>query len=114
LVSKSSLKLTNGTSKTHVSDSQSGFRAYAQLAIEKIGSLSDNGMGASLELLQAITSSGLNVCEVPISCKYATTNGAETSTKNPIRHGIGLLMSIVQLVVEERPLAFLGFQVLFQ
>ncbi len=101
-------KLTNGTSKTHVSDSQSGFRAYAQLAIEKIGSLSDNGMGASLELLQAITSSGLNVCEVPISCKYATTNGAETSTKNPIRHGIGLLMSIVQLVVEERPLAFLG------
>ena len=28
----------------------------------------------------------------------------ETSTKNPLTHGIGLLFSIVKLVVEDRPL----------
>ena len=32
----------------------------------------------------------------------------KTSTHNPIRHGVNVVMSIVRLVVEERPLLFLG------
>jgi hypothetical protein len=91
-----------------VSDAQSGFRAYNKVAIEKLGSFSDDGMSASLELLRTITRSGLSVCEVPITCKYADTLGAETSTENPLSHGIGLIMSIVRMTVEDRPLAFLG------
>ena len=51
--------------------------------------------------------SGLKVCEVPISCKY-DGNGAETSTKNPVAHGVGLAMSLVKLIVEDRPLMLLG------
>ena len=38
----------------------------------------------------------------------ATVLGVETSTKNPLTHGIGLVMSIVKLVVEDRPITFLG------
>jgi glycosyltransferase involved in cell wall biosynthesis len=101
-------KLSNGYAKNPISDAQSGFRAYNKVAIEKLSSFSEDGMGASIELLQAVNRSGLNVSEVPISCKYADSVGVETSTKNPVRQGVGLIMAIAKLIVEERPLTFLG------
>ena len=55
-----------------------------------------NGMGASVELLRAINKSGLKVCEVPISCKYAGSTGEKTSSKNPLSHGVGLIMSLIK------------------
>jgi hypothetical protein len=105
-------KLTNGNGKHGVSDSQSGFRAYSKRALEYL-SMSENGMGASVELLRAINKSGLKVCEVPISCKYAGSTGEKTSSKNPLSHGVGLLMSLIKLVVEDRPLPFLGVPGMF-
>lgn len=101
-------KLSNGSGKNAVSDSQSGFRAYSKTALEKLGSVSENGMSASIELIRAIHKNGLSICEVPISCKYSDSVGVKTSSKNPLTHGIGLLFSIVKLVVEDRPLPFLG------
>ncbi len=101
-------RLSNGSTKNSVSDAQSGFRAYNKVAIDKLGSFSDEGMGVSIELLRTITRSGLTVYEVPISCKYSQTLGIETSTKNPIRHGFGLVASLVQLIIEERPIILLG------
>ena len=100
-------KLANGSGKNGFSDAQSGFRAYSKIALERL-SLSENGMGASIELLREITNNDLRVCEVPISCKYAASVGVETSTENAVSHGLGLLMSIVKMVVEDRPLPFLG------
>ncbi len=100
-------KLSNGSGKNGVSDAQSGFRAYSRFALEHL-SMQENGMSASIELLRAVNKSGLKVCEVPISCKYGDSTGAETSTKNPLTHGMGLLMSFVKLVVEDRPLPSLG------
>jgi glycosyltransferase involved in cell wall biosynthesis len=101
-------KLSNGNGKNGVSDAQSGFRAYSKNALEHLDTLSENGMSASLELLRAIHKNGLTVCEVPISCKYANATGEKTSTKNPFSHGLGILMSLIKLVVEDRPLMFLG------
>jgi glycosyltransferase involved in cell wall biosynthesis len=100
-------KLSNGSSKNAVSDSQSGFRAYSRAALEQLRGISENGMSASIELLRAVQKSGLKVSEVPISCKYSNV-GVKTSTENPITHGIGLIMSIIKLVVEDRPLLLLG------
>ncbi len=100
-------KLANGSGKNRVTDSQSGFRAYGKQAIESL-SMSENGMSASVEILRAIGKSGLKICEVPISCKYADSVGVETSTENPVTHGVGLIMSIVKLVVEDKPLMLLG------
>jgi glycosyltransferase involved in cell wall biosynthesis len=99
-------KMANGYTKKSVSDSQSGFRAYSKQALETLR-FSENGMGASLALLRAVDKAGLKVCEVPISCKYNSA-GTETSTKNPVSHGVGLAMSLVKLVVEEKPLLMLG------
>jgi hypothetical protein len=101
-------KLSNGSGKNGVSDSQSGFRAYSKRAIEQLGAISENGMSASIELLRAVNKSGLKVYEVPISCKYGDNAGAKTSTKNPFIHGMGLIMYLVKLVVEDRPLPLLG------
>jgi glycosyltransferase involved in cell wall biosynthesis len=101
-------KLSNGSGKNAVSDSQSGFRAYSKKAMEKLSDISEKGMSASIELIRATNKNGLKICEVPISCKYNDSEGIETSTQNPITHGIGLLFSIIKLVVEDRPLPLLG------
>jgi glycosyltransferase involved in cell wall biosynthesis len=103
---KAVTKLVNG-SENVVSDAQSGFRAYSKYAIQSL-SISENGMSASIELLRAIRKNGLKVSEVPISCKYSNTVGVKTSSKNPVSHGLGLVMSIIKLVVEDRPIPFLG------
>ncbi len=76
--------------------------------MDQLGAISENGMSASIELLRAAKKTDLRICEVPISCKYADNVGVKTSTENAAKHGIGLLMSLVKLVVEDRPLVFLG------
>jgi len=99
-------KLVNGSSRHKISDAQSGFRAYNRQALERL-SPSDSGMGASVEILLRAKKHDMKIWEVPSSCKY--NNGAvPTSTKNPLTHGIGVIMSIVRFVIEEKPLKMLG------
>jgi len=100
-------KLANASGKNGFSDAQSGFRAYSKIALNRL-SLTEKGMGASVELLREISKSDLRVCEVPISCKYTASVGVATSSENAVTHGLGLVMSIVKMVVEDRPLPFLG------
>ena len=64
-------------------------------------------MGASVELLLQASEHHLKICEVPCSCKYDNCSVA-TSTENPVTHGLGVVMSIIRFVVEEKPLQILG------
>ena len=98
-------KLVNNTSKHGVRDAQSGFRAYNRKSLEVL-TVSENGMGVSAEILINARKQGLRVCEVSSSCNYG--KDGTTSTHNPVRHGVGVVMSIVKLVVEDRPLMTLG------
>jgi hypothetical protein len=66
----------------------------------------EDGMGISAEILINARKLGLKVCEVPCSCSY--DNGAETSTHNPVKHGVDVVASIIKLVVEDKPLTMLG------
>jgi glycosyltransferase involved in cell wall biosynthesis len=97
--------LTGAASSYGLSDAQCGFRVYGRKALEAL-SLYENGMGASVEVLMEARKHGLNVVEVPASCNYHRLE--KTSTRNPLSHGASVVMSIVRLVVEERPLWFLG------
>jgi len=98
-------RLAGAASNYGLSDAQSGFRVYGRKALESL-SLYENGMGVSVEVLMEAKKEGLTIVEVPTSCNY---HGLEkTSTRGPLRHGVSVVMSIVRLVVEERPLLFLG------
>jgi len=99
-------KMVNGSSKNGVSDAQSGFRAYNRQAMEDL-SVFEAGMGASVEILLEASKHHLKIYEVPSTCKYSNGDVA-TSTENPLTHGIGVVMSIVRLIVEEKPLTILG------
>jgi glycosyltransferase involved in cell wall biosynthesis len=99
-------KLTNGQSKHNsVKDAQSGFRAYNRKSIKNLVMFED-GMGLSSEILINARKQHLRIREVPSSCEYG--NGMRTSTHNPVRHGVDVVMSIVKLVVEDKPLTILG------
>ena len=52
-----------------VTDSQSGFRAYGQRAIESIY-IKDSGMSAGSEVLLQAKDNDLSIKEVPIHCRY--------------------------------------------
>jgi glycosyltransferase involved in cell wall biosynthesis len=97
-------KLTNAASKHYVKDAQSGFRAYNNQSLKKLNTL-ENGMGVSVEILLEAKKKGLRIHEVPAKCNY---NDIQSSTYNPLRHGIDVIMSIIKLVVEEKPLVLLG------
>lgn len=98
-------KLANNGSKDNVKDAQSGFRGYSRKSLETLN-LSEDGMGVSAEILIASRQKGLRICEVPASCNY--DKDLKTSTQNPVRHGVGVVMSIIKLIVEDRPLVMLG------
>jgi glycosyltransferase involved in cell wall biosynthesis len=104
-------KLVNGSSSAGVKDSQSGFRAYNRQAIERL-CVSEAGMGASVQILLEASKQNLKITEVPSTCKYENGNFS-TSTENPITHGVGVIMSLVRLIVEERPLTVLGIPGVF-
>jgi glycosyltransferase involved in cell wall biosynthesis len=99
-------KLVNGSSRNGVSDAQSGFRAYNLCAIEHL-SIFEAGMGASVEILLEASKNNLKIYEVPTTCKYKNGKVA-TSTKNPVAHGTSVVLSIVRLIVEEKPLTVMG------
>jgi glycosyltransferase involved in cell wall biosynthesis len=97
-------KMSNGTVKNKISDAQSGFRAYNKRAIENLY-LQEKGMGISAEILLKAGEQNLRVAEVPIGVKY---KGVETSTHNPLRHGLNVITAILRLILYEKPLKFLG------
>jgi glycosyltransferase involved in cell wall biosynthesis len=92
-------KLVNGSSKNGVKDAQSGFRAYNRQALKHV-SVSEAGMGASVEILLEACKHNLKIHEVPSTCKYNNGDVA-TSTENPITHGLGVIMSIIRLVLRK-------------
>lgn len=84
--------LFNLGSRVKVSDSQSGFRAYSRRILD-VFSLTEKGMGISVELLIKARGKGFIIQEVPISCSYH----AKSSTLNPVRHGLGVALTVMKL-----------------
>jgi glycosyltransferase involved in cell wall biosynthesis len=101
---KTITKLTQSASYTGLTDSQSGFRAYNKNALSKIN-LFEDGMAVSTEILLRAREKNLLATEVPITVNYETY---DTSTHNPIIHGVGVLYSVLQVIALRHPLAFYG------
>jgi glycosyltransferase involved in cell wall biosynthesis len=101
---KTITKLTQAASYNRITDSQSGFRAYNKNALSKINLFQD-GMAVSTEILLRSKEKNLLTTEVPITINYDIN---DTSTHNPISHGIGVLYSVFQFISLRHPLAFYG------
>jgi len=101
---KTITRLTQVASYGKITDSQSGFRAYNKNALSKIN-LFEDGMSVSTEILLRAGEKKLSTTEVPITVRYDVK---DTSTHNPITHGVSVLYSVFQFVSLRHPLAFYG------
>jgi hypothetical protein len=97
--------MTSAASGLHFRDTQSGFRAYSQKTLKLIN-FSTNGFGADSEILINLSKKGLKIVEEKITVIYDT--GGKTSTKNPISHSADVVASIIELIVIQKPLLFVG------
>ena len=94
---------TRVLSRSTLSDTESGFRAFSRKAINVLEP-KEQGMAISAETISEATAKGLKIAEVPISAIY-TKDG---STLNPVKHGVGVLNRVLVMISERRPLLFFG------
>ena len=94
-------KATNISSGLAITDSQSGFRAFSKKAIPYF-KMRDSGFGIESEMLSDASENGLKIVEVPISVRY----DVDGSTKNPVSHGVKVLLTIIKDMELRRPLIY--------
>jgi glycosyltransferase involved in cell wall biosynthesis len=93
----------NILSKNHLTDSECGFRAFSRKAIFALD-LKENGMAISAETVAEATRCNLKIAEVPVCVTYSK----DSSTLNPVAHGLGVFTRILVMISEGRPLFFFG------
>lgn len=94
-------KATNMNSGVNVTDSQSGFRAFAA-STKDVFRFKANGMAIESEMLADAGKAGLRITEVEIVARY----DVDCSTENPISHGLGVLLKILRDMEFNRPLYY--------
>jgi len=100
---KAITKITDSVTDLKLTDSQSGFRAYRKNILKEIIP-SDKGMGVSTEILIKSSKKKFKVKEVPIKILYE----GDTSTHNPVSHGVSVVFSTMKYTSIEHPLKFYG------
>ncbi|HEY3422904.1 MAG TPA: glycosyltransferase family 2 protein [Methanocellaceae archaeon] len=92
---------TNFGTKTHITDTQNGFRAFSRKTFECF-SFKQNGMAIESEMLMDAARAKMRISEVPIDVRYDVAG----STYNPVVHGLSVLGRVISLVSQSRPLIF--------
>ncbi|MEM2160396.1 MAG: glycosyltransferase family 2 protein [Candidatus Nitrosotenuis sp.] len=95
--------LTNITTGSKITDSQSGFRAYSRTALQEVVP-TESGMGISTEILIKASKKQMRITEVPITISYE----GNKHSQEPISHGTAVIMSTVKHIALERPLLYYG------
>ncbi len=98
-------RVTNMASNLPFRDTQSGFRAYSNRALQLID-FTDDGYGADAEILVNLSSKGLRISEEKVTVIYET--GGKTSIQNPLSHGSSVFLNTLKYVSVRRPLTFFG------
>lgn len=94
-------KATNLNSGLNITDSQSGFRAFAIHTLP-VFRFNSTDFGIESEMLSDAANAGLKIKEVEIGVRYDVDN----STKGPIMHGLEVLMRILNDMEFKRPLYY--------
>jgi glycosyltransferase involved in cell wall biosynthesis len=104
------LKVLNSLSRKScnniVKDTQCGFRAFSMKALDVIQQCESDGFGVESEQLSLISKCGMKVQEVPVTVSYKGLY--KTSKRHPLAHGSEIIISVLKMLVEQRPLSMLG------
>jgi glycosyltransferase involved in cell wall biosynthesis len=95
-------KATNMDSGLDITDSQSGFRAFAKYTIPAFR-FNQNGFFIESEMLIDAANFGSRIKEVEIGVTYDQEN---IHKKNPVSHGVSVLVGILQDMEFNRPLYY--------
>jgi glycosyltransferase involved in cell wall biosynthesis len=99
---KAFTSVTNWLSGTHLTDSQSGFRAFSRNAIQQIN-FESKDFSVESEMQFLASHDGLKLVEVPIVIRYS-----DRPKRPVIVHGVSVLNGILRMVGQYRPLLFFG------
>ena len=83
---------TNINEKVHVTDSQSGFRAFSKKTFSAFR-FKQKGYGIESEMLIEASNANFKIKEVEIEVRY----DVDGSKENPITHGLGVLFEIIKM-----------------
>jgi len=70
-----------------------------------VGTLKKDDFSIESEMMRADHDLNLRMAEVQIQCRYGDF---DTSAKNPVSHGFGVLNSVIRIIAEKRPLLYIG------
>jgi glycosyltransferase involved in cell wall biosynthesis/AmiR/NasT family two-component response regulator len=92
---------TNFNAQSNITDSQSGFRAFAKYTIPAF-KFRESGYGIESEMISEASNAGFKIKEVEIGVRY----DVDGSNQNPITHGFGVLIRVLQDIEYNRPLYY--------
>ena len=95
---------SNLSSDLGIQDTQSGFRAFSKLAIERLR-FDAEGMELSLEMLEDAHEKNLKIEEVPTVIRYDVPKGSNFTA---ISHGFTVLVWALLSLSQKKPLLVLG------
>ncbi|MDI6817705.1 glycosyltransferase family 2 protein [Methanothermobacter thermautotrophicus] len=94
-------RATNISTGLDITDTQSGFRAFSSASIPHFR-FRDPGFVVESEMLADAAEAGLRIVEVEVGVRY----DVDGSTRNPISHGVSVLLKIIGDLELKRPLYY--------
>ncbi|WP_370005365.1 glycosyltransferase family 2 protein [Methanothermobacter sp. KEPCO 2] len=94
-------RATNLATGLEITDTQSGFRAFSAESIPHF-KFRDPGFVVESEMLSDAAEAGLRIVEVEVGVRY----DVDGSTRNPISHGVSVLLRIIGDIELKRPLYY--------
>jgi len=93
--------VTNLNAGLKLTDTQSGFRAFARHTLPAF-KFKSNGLAIESEMLMDAANAGFRIKEVAIGVRY----DVDCSSENPIKHGLKVLVNIINDMELNRPLYY--------
>lgn len=96
-------RVTNMDSGLAITDTQSGFRAFASHTLDAFR-FDENGLGIESEMLVDAARAGFRIKEVEIGVRY----DVNCSKKHPLSHGLEVITRVLRDLEMKRPLFWLS------
>ena len=98
-------KTTKINTGLKITDSQSGFRAFAAYTVPAFR-FSKTGFSIESEMLMDAAANSFKITEVHVGITYNSTKNGKNHTKNPFKHGFGVFIKLLKDMEFQRPLYY--------